>query len=38
VRDLAKVFHPDLVTGDADKMAEINAAAQEIVAGLEKRA
>jgi DnaJ-class molecular chaperone len=38
VRDLAKLFHPDLATGDADKMAEINTAAQEIIAGLEKRA
>src|SRR5262249_46521682 len=34
VKELAKVFHPDLSTGDADKMAEINGAAQQILAML----
>jgi hypothetical protein len=32
VRDLAKIFHPDVAGGDGEKMAEINAAADQILA------
>ena len=31
MRQLAKVFHPDLPDGDADKMAEINDAARALL-------
>lgn len=31
VRQLAKVFHPDVAGGDADKMAEINDAARVLL-------
>jgi hypothetical protein len=31
VKQLAKVFHPDLPGGDADKMAEINDAARALL-------
>ena len=37
VRQLAGIFHPDRETGDADKMAEINAAADAILAELEAK-
>lgn len=37
VRDLAKVFHPDLPTGNAEKMAEINDAAKRILDGTKRR-
>lgn len=33
VRELAKIFHPDLPTGNAEKMAEINDAAKQILDG-----
>lgn len=31
VRDLAKVFHPDLPSGSAEKMADVNDAAKRIL-------
>lgn len=34
VRQLAKVFHPDLSGGDAEKMAEVNDAARVLLADL----
>jgi DnaJ-class molecular chaperone len=37
VRQLAGVFHPDREAGDAEKMAEINAAADAILAELEAK-
>ena len=37
VRQLAGIFHPDRDTGDADKMAEINAAADAILSELEAK-
>ena len=37
VRQLAGIFHPDRETGDADKMAEINAAADAILVELEAK-
>ena len=37
VKELAKVFHPDLPSGDADKMAEVNEAARAILGAGGKR-
>ena len=37
VRELARIFHPDLPTGNSDKMTEINIAAREILAVLGER-
>jgi len=34
VRELAKVYHPDLLNGDADKMTEVNDAARKILRNL----
>jgi hypothetical protein len=37
VRQLARVFHPDLPDGNAQKMAEINEAADQLLRGPERR-
>jgi DnaJ-class molecular chaperone len=37
VKELAKVFHPDLPSGDAAKMAEVNEAARAILGAGGKR-
>ncbi len=37
LRELAKVYHPDLPAGDADKMAEVNDAARAILRKLDPR-